>query len=44
MKRGQIILIVLVLIVGVAIAAGASILHNGLSARATPTALEAFIA
>jgi cytochrome c553 len=44
MKRGQIILIVLVLIVGVAIAAGVSILHNGLSARATPTALEAFIA
>jgi cytochrome c553 len=44
MKRGQIIFIVLVLIVGVAIAAGVSILHNGLSARATPTALEAFIA
>ncbi len=44
MKRGQILLIVLVLIVGVAIAVGASILHNGLSARATPTALEAFFA
>src|ERR1700743_1197166 len=44
MKRGQIILIVLVSIVGVAIAIGASILHNGLSARATPTALEAFFA
>jgi mono/diheme cytochrome c family protein len=44
MKRGQIILIVLVLVTGIAIAVGASILHNGLSARATPTALEAFFA
>jgi cytochrome c553 len=44
MKRAHVILIVLVLIVGVAIAAGVSILHNGLSARATPTALEAFLA
>jgi cytochrome c553 len=44
MKRGHIILIVLVLIVGVAIAFGSSMLHNGLSARATPTALEAFFA
>jgi len=44
MKRGHIILIVLVLVVGVAIAGGAMMLHNGLSARATPTALEAFFA
>jgi mono/diheme cytochrome c family protein len=44
MKRGHIILIVLVLLAGVAIAAGAMILHDGLSARATPTALEAFFA
>jgi mono/diheme cytochrome c family protein len=44
MKRGQVILIVFVLIVGVAIAGGAAMLHNGLSARATPTALEAFFA
>jgi mono/diheme cytochrome c family protein len=44
MKRGQVILIALVLLVGVAIAAGAAMLHNGLSARATPTALEAFFA
>jgi mono/diheme cytochrome c family protein len=44
MKRGHIILIVLVLLVVVAIAAGAMILHDGLSARATPTALEAFFA
>jgi cytochrome c553 len=44
MKRGHIILIVLVLIASIAIAVGVSILHNGLSARATPTALEAFFA
>jgi cytochrome c553 len=44
MKRGQILLVVVVLVAGVAIAVGASILHNGLSARATPTALEAFFA
>jgi mono/diheme cytochrome c family protein len=44
MKRGQVILIVFVLIVGLAIAGGAAMLHNGLSARATPTALEAFFA
>lgn len=44
MKRWHIILTVLVLLVGVAIAGGAMMLHNGLSARATPTALEAFFA
>jgi cytochrome c553 len=44
MKRGHLLLIVAVLVVGIAIAIGASILHNGLSARATPTALEAFFA
>src|SRR5262249_13819380 len=44
MKRGRIILIGLVLLVGVAIAVGVSMLHHGLSARATPTALEAFFA
>jgi mono/diheme cytochrome c family protein len=33
-----------VVAVGLAVAAGASILHNGLSARATPTAMEAMIA
>jgi mono/diheme cytochrome c family protein len=44
MKRGHIILIGLVLLFGVAIAGGALILHDGLSARATPTALEAFFA
>jgi len=44
MKRGHLILIVLVIVVGVAIAAGMSMLHNGLSARATPGALEIFFA
>jgi mono/diheme cytochrome c family protein len=44
MKRGHLLLIVAVLLVGIAIAMGVSILHNGLSARATPTALEAFFA
>jgi mono/diheme cytochrome c family protein len=44
MKRAYIILIALVLLVGLGVAAGAMMLHNGLSARATPTALEAFLA
>jgi mono/diheme cytochrome c family protein len=44
MKRGPLILTVLVLLAGIAIAVGVSMLHNGLSARATPTALEAFFA
>jgi mono/diheme cytochrome c family protein len=44
MKRGTLILVVLV---GIALGVGflaASILHNGMSARATPTALEAMMA
>lgn len=44
MKRGHIILILLILAAGLAIAAGLSMLHNGLSARATPTAMEAMLA
>jgi mono/diheme cytochrome c family protein len=44
MKRGKLILLLAVVAVGLAVAAGASILHNGLSARATPTALETMIA
>jgi mono/diheme cytochrome c family protein len=44
MKRGNLILLLVVLAVGLAIAAGASILHDGLSARATPTAMEAMLA
>jgi mono/diheme cytochrome c family protein len=41
MKRGNLILL---LVVVAAVSVGASILHNGLSARATPTAMEAMIA
>jgi mono/diheme cytochrome c family protein len=44
MTRGNFILLLVVVAVGLAVAAGASILHNGLSARATPTAMEAMIA
>jgi mono/diheme cytochrome c family protein len=44
MKRWNLILLLLVLAVGLAIGAGLSILHNGLSARATPTAMEALLA
>src|SRR5580704_16200025 len=44
MTRGNLILLLVLAAVGLAVAAGASILHHGLSARATPTAMEAMIA
>lgn len=44
MKRGTLILIVLLAIAGLAAALAANILHDGLSARATPTHLEAMVA
>jgi mono/diheme cytochrome c family protein len=44
MKRANLILLLLVLAAGLAIAAGVSMLHDGLSARATPTAMEAMLA
>ncbi len=44
MKRWNLILVLLVLAAGLAIAAGVSMLHNGLSARATPTAMETMFA
>jgi mono/diheme cytochrome c family protein len=44
MKRSNLILLLLLVAAALAIGAGVSILHNGLSARATPTALEAFLA
>src|SRR5271155_1009127 len=44
MKRRNLILLLLVLAAGLAIGAGVSMLHNGLSARATPTAMEAMLA
>jgi mono/diheme cytochrome c family protein len=44
MKRWNLILLLLMLAAGLAIAAGVSMLHNGLSARATPTAMESMLA
>jgi mono/diheme cytochrome c family protein len=44
MKCWKPILLLLVLTAGLAIGAGVSMLHNGLSARATPTAMEALLA
>lgn len=44
MKRGTLILFVLVALAGAAIAVVASLVHNGLSARATPSALEMVLA
>jgi len=45
MKRWMLILLLLVLAAGLVIGvAGFSMLHNGLSARATPTAMEALLA
>jgi mono/diheme cytochrome c family protein len=44
MKRRTIILIAVVAVAGVAAAVAASILHDGLSARGTPTHLEAMMA
>lgn len=44
MRRSNWVLLVIVIVAGILIAAAASILHGGLSARATPTALEIFLA
>jgi mono/diheme cytochrome c family protein len=44
MKRWKLILLPLVLAAGLAIGAGVSMLPNGLSAHATPTAMEAMLA
>src|SRR5215469_6017504 len=44
MKRSTLTLILVVVAIGLAAAATASILHNGLSARATPSALETLLA
>jgi mono/diheme cytochrome c family protein len=44
MKRWNLILLLLVLAAGLTIGAGVSMLHNGLSAHATPTAMEAMLA
>jgi mono/diheme cytochrome c family protein len=44
MKRSTLILILVVAAIGLVVAAFASILHDGLSARATPSALETVLA
>jgi mono/diheme cytochrome c family protein len=44
MKRGTLFLVIGLAVLGVAAAVAASILHNGLSSRATPSALETAIA
>jgi mono/diheme cytochrome c family protein len=44
MKRGTLLLVVLIAVLGLLAAAAVSILHDGLSARAQPSALEATIA
>ena len=44
MKRGNILLLLIVLALGIATALAASVLRGGVGARATPTALEVFIA
>lgn len=44
MKRGRLILLILIILAGLGGFLAASILHNGLSARATPTSLEAMMA
>jgi len=44
MRRRTIFLLVLVVVVGLIVAAGVSLTHNGLSARAQPSALETSIA
>lgn len=44
MKRGQLFLLIGVIVLGLLAAAAISILHDGLSARAKPSALEAAIA
>ena len=44
MKRGQIFILIALVVIGLLAAAAISILHDGLSARAKPSALEAAIA
>jgi len=44
MKRGTILIIVGFAMLGLAIAIAASVLHDGLSAKATPSRLETFLA
>lgn len=44
MKRSTILILVSLALLGIAVAIAASMLHDGVSAKATPTRLEAFVA
>ena len=44
MRRGTLLILLGIALVVIAIASAASLLHGGLSAKATPTRLEAFVA
>src|SRR5262250_682759 len=44
MRRGTIMILAGLLLFGVAVAIAAAMVHDGVSARATPTRLEAFVA
>src|SRR5438094_10189036 len=44
MKRSTLMILIGLVLLGLALAVAASVLHDGLSAKATPTRLEAFVA
>src|ERR1700757_5303748 len=44
MRRGTLLILLGLALVAIAVAMAASVLHDGLSAKATPTKLEAFVA
>jgi mono/diheme cytochrome c family protein len=44
MKRGSILILIALVVLGVAVAIAASVLHDGLSSRATPSKLETVMA
>jgi len=44
MRRGTLLILLGLVLVAIAAAVAASVLHNGLSAKATPTKLEGFVA
>lgn len=44
MRRGPLLIVIGVVLIAIAVAIAASVMHGGLSARATPTRLEAFLA
>ena len=44
MKRGPILILIGLVVVGIAVAIAASVLHDGLSSRATPSKLEIVMA